>query len=37
MPMICINDNDNMDFEAMKERIKQAFDKILPEKSSFEK
>lgn len=37
MPMICINDNDNVDFEPMKERIKQAFDKILPEKSSFEK
>lgn len=37
MPMICINDNDNVDFEPMKERIKQAFNKILPEKSSFEK
>lgn len=37
MPMICINDNDNVDFEPMKERIKQAFDRILPEKSSFEK
>ena len=37
MPMICINDNDNVDFEPIKERIKQAFDKILPEKSSFEK
>lgn len=37
MPMICINDNENVDFEPMKERIKQAFDKILPEKSSFEK
>ena len=37
IPMICINDNENVDFEPMKERIKQAFDKILPEKSSFEK
>ena len=37
MPMICINDNENVDFEPMKERIKQAFDRILPEKSSFEK
>ena len=37
MPMICINDNDNIDFEPMKERLKQAFDKILPEKSCFEK
>lgn len=37
MPMICINDNENVDFEPMKERIKPAFDKILPEKSSFEK
>ena len=37
MPMICINDNDNIDFEPMKKRLNQAFDKILPEKSSFEK
>lgn len=37
MPMICINDNDNVDFEPMKNRIKEAFNKILPDKSSFEK
>ena len=37
MPMICINDNDNIDFEPMKKRLNQAFAKILPEKSSFEK
>lgn len=36
MPMICINDNDNIDFEPMKQRLNQAFDKILPEKSDFE-
>lgn len=35
--MICLNDSDpNMDFDTLKERIKNAFDKILPEKSSFE-
>ena len=37
MPMLCINDNDNIDFEPMKKRVQQAFNKILPEKSSFEK
>ena len=37
MPMICINDNENVDFEPMEKRLKEAFDKILPEKSSFEK
>lgn len=37
MPMICINDNDNVDFEPMKLRLQEAFAKILPEKSSFEK
>ncbi|MBM6761622.1 stealth family protein [Megamonas hypermegale] len=37
MPMICINDNENIDFEPMEKRLKEAFDKILPEKSSFEK
>ena len=37
MPMICINDNENIDFEPMEKRLKQAFDKILPDKSSFEK
>lgn len=36
MPIICINDNDNIDFEPMKKRLLQAFNKILPEKSSFE-
>ena len=36
IPMICINDNENVDFEPMKERIKQAFDKILPEKTAKE-
>lgn len=35
---ICINDtNDDVDFEQAKEEIKYAFEKILPEKSSFEK
>lgn len=35
---ICINDtNDEIDFEKSKEEIKAAFEKILPEKSSFEK
>lgn len=37
MPMICINDNDNIDFEGIKQRIIESFEKILPEKSSFEK
>ena len=37
IPIICINDNDSVDFKPMKNRIKQAFDKILSEKSSFEK
>lgn len=36
-PMICLNDSDpNMDFDSLKERLKDIFDKILPEKSSFE-
>lgn len=37
--MICINDADmsDEDFEIRKEAIKQAFQSILPEKSSFEK
>lgn len=35
---ICINDtNDDIDFEQSKEEIISAFEKILPEKSSFEK
>lgn len=37
MPMLCVNDNDNVDFEPVKNRLIAAFDKILPEKSSFEK
>ncbi|MBB5335928.1 Stealth CR1 domain-containing protein [Pectinatus brassicae] len=37
VPMICINDNDNIDFNGIKERIITSFNKILPEKSSFEK
>lgn len=37
MPMICINDNENIDFKPMEKRLKEAFNKILPEKSSFEK
>lgn len=39
-PMICINDQPSIDegkFQKMKEEIKVAFDKILPEKSNFEK
>lgn len=36
--MLCINDNqDILDFENIKSAINKAFDKILPEKSSFEK
>ena len=35
--MICINDSDmSIDFEKAKEMIKQAFEKILPDKSEFE-
>lgn len=37
MPMLCINDNDNIDFDGIKEQIIASFNKILPEKSSFEK
>ncbi|WP_196594382.1 stealth family protein [Pectinatus sottacetonis] len=37
MPMICINDNDNIDFAGIKKQIIASFNKILPEKSSFEK
>ncbi|WP_196595210.1 Stealth CR1 domain-containing protein [Pectinatus frisingensis] len=37
MPMICINDNDNIDFSGIKQCIIDSFEKILPEKSSFEK
>lgn len=36
--MICVNDPDgDVDFEAMAAALKQAFEKILPEKSSYEK
>ena len=36
--MICINDTDNVgDFEKQKKRIIESFERILPEKSSFEK
>ena len=35
--IICLNDNDDIaNFESLKSQIKAAFDKILPEKSSFE-
>lgn len=35
--MICITDaDDDVDFESMKKRIKEAFHKILPDKSSYE-
>lgn len=36
--LICINDSDpNLDFEKVRDEINSAFEKILPEKSSFEK
>lgn len=36
--MLCINDvNETYDFESKKEGVKAAFEKLLPEKSSFEK
>ena len=36
--MICINDSRNVqDFESLRDRIREAFDRILPEKSTFEK
>lgn len=35
--IICLNDGEVSSFEAAKERINAAFQKILPEKSSFEK
>lgn len=36
--MICLNDPDgDINFEVLSESLKRAFDKILPEKSSFEK
>ena len=36
--MICINDSkDIRDFEACRDEVKAAFERILPEKSNFEK
>ncbi len=36
--MVCINDTPRtLDFEAKKDKVKECFEKILPEKSSFEK
>ena len=36
-PMVCLNDSDpNMDFESLKKRIIDAFECILPHKSTFE-
>ncbi len=35
--VICLNDNDKINFEKAKEEINTAFEKIFPEKSSFEK
>lgn len=36
--MICVNDPDgDVDFEKLSEKLKSAFEKILPEKSEFEK
>lgn len=35
--IICMNDGEVSSFEAAKEQINAAFNKILPEKSSFEK
>ena len=36
--MICLNDPEgNIDFEALAAKVKNAFETILPEKSSFEK
>ena len=35
--MICLNDpEDAVDFETLSSRLRQAFDSILPDKSSFE-
>ena len=35
---ICINDTDEMvDYEVVTEELRKCFDKILPDKSSFEK
>lgn len=36
--MVCINDPDgDVDFETLSQKLKDAFEKILPEKSEFEK
>ena len=36
--MICINDpEDNIDFDALSKKLKDAFGEILPDKSEFEK
>lgn len=36
--MVCLNDvNEKIDFEVMKQKIQEAFERILPEKSFFEK
>lgn len=34
--MVCINDNPGIDFDAIQQKMNGAFEKILPEKSSFE-
>ena len=33
---ICVNDGENVDFETAKRRLHQAFEKVLPNRSSFE-
>ena len=36
--MVCLNDNiDKIDYDAMKRKIQEAFEQILPEKSLFER
>lgn len=35
--IICINDSDSIDFEKVKKELQNSFERILPEKSSFEK
>lgn len=35
--MVCINDNDDIDFDGIKARLNQAFSRILPHKSSYER
>lgn len=36
-PMVCLNDSDPVDFESAKATLISAFEKLFPEKSSFEK